>query len=61
MNKPKPVPPKFDTEAEERAFWEIHDSSDYVDWKQAMPVSFPNLKPSTNFQFSSWTSGLATS
>ena len=39
--------PKFKTEAEERAFWERHDSSDYVDWKAAKSVSMPNLKPST--------------
>ncbi len=47
MSKPKLIPPECDTEAEERSFWEIHDSSDYVDWRQATPVSFPNLKPST--------------
>lgn len=47
MNKPKKTPPKFETEAEERAFWESHDSSDYVDWKQAQPAMLPNLKPST--------------
>jgi len=47
MNKPKLIPPEFDTETEERAFWESHDSSDYMDWKQATPVSFPNLKPFT--------------
>jgi len=47
MSKSNLIPPEFDTEAEERAFWEIHDSSDYLDWKQATPVSFPNLKPST--------------
>lgn len=39
--------PVFETEADERAFWENHDSTDYVDWKQARPASFPNLKPST--------------
>lgn len=39
--------PSFSTEAEERAFWESNDSSDYVDWKQAQQVSMPNLKPST--------------
>ena len=39
--------PKFKTEAEERAFWEEHDSSDYVDWRQAQLVLMPNLKPST--------------
>ena len=46
MSKDKRVP-KFKTEAEERAFWENHDSTDYVDWKQAESVSMPNLKPST--------------
>jgi predicted DNA binding CopG/RHH family protein len=46
MSKVKRVP-KFKTEAEERTFWENHDSSDYVDWKQAESVSMPNLKPST--------------
>ena len=42
----KPVP-KFKSEAEERAFWETHDSSDYVDWMKAQRVVLPNLKPST--------------
>jgi predicted DNA binding CopG/RHH family protein len=39
--------PKFRTEAEERRFWETHDSADYVDWSKAREASFPNLKPST--------------
>ncbi len=39
--------PKFKNETEERDFWEKHDSSDYVDWKQAQYISMPNLKPST--------------
>lgn len=39
--------PKFKSEAEERAFWESHDSTEYVDWKQAKRAQFPNLKPST--------------
>lgn len=46
MGKPKPVP-RFRTEAEERKFWETHDSTDYVDWSKAERVRFPNLKPST--------------
>lgn len=46
MNKAKTIP-EFRTEAEERAFWESHDSSDYVDWGKAHPAAFPNLKPST--------------
>ena len=46
MSKAKKIP-EFKTEAEERAFWEKHDSSEYVDWKQAQSISMPNLKPST--------------
>lgn len=46
MSKAKTVP-DFKTEAEERTFWENHDSSGYVDWKQAESVSIANLKPST--------------
>ncbi len=42
----KPVP-SFASEAEERQFWEAHNSSDYVDWTGAERVSLPNLKPST--------------
>ena len=38
---------KFRDEAEERRFWETHDSSDYVDWSTAVRVRLPNLKPST--------------
>ncbi len=47
MNKPKKTVPDFESEAEERAFWESHDSSEYVDWSQAQSASFSNLKPST--------------
>ena len=46
MRKTKKIP-EFKSEAEERAFWETHDSSDYVDWSKAQPVLLPNLKPST--------------
>ncbi len=44
--KPDPIP-EFATEAEERAFWEREDSTDYVDWSEAERVRLPNLKPST--------------
>ena len=47
MGKPKNTPPEFKTEAEERIFWESHDSSGYVDWSQAKATRLPNLKPST--------------
>ena len=40
-------PTRFRNEADERAFWETHDSSAHVDWKQATRIRFPNLKPST--------------
>lgn len=47
MNKrPKQIP-SFADEAEERRFWESHDSGDYVDWSKAERVRLPNLKPST--------------
>jgi hypothetical protein len=38
--------PKFKTEGEEREFWATHDSTEYMDWKQAKLMVFPNLKPS---------------
>lgn len=44
--KRKPVP-QFHTEAEERVFWESHDSADYVDLTRAERARFPNLKLST--------------
>ena len=44
--KLKPTP-TFQTEAEERAFWEANDSADHVDWSKAARVSMPNLKPSS--------------
>ncbi|HYA07898.1 MAG TPA: BrnA antitoxin family protein [Xanthobacteraceae bacterium] len=39
--------PRFRSEAEERKFWETHNSSDYADWSSAMRVQLPNLKLST--------------
>ena len=42
----KPIP-EFKSEAEEREFWETHDSTDYLDWSKAESVRFPNLKLST--------------
>jgi len=46
MNKQKKIP-DFKSEADERIFWEDQDSTDYLDWGQARPASFPNLKLST--------------
>ena len=39
--------PKFKNEDEEREFWSKADSSEYLNWKSAERVLFPNLKPST--------------
>jgi predicted DNA binding CopG/RHH family protein len=46
MKKLKPIP-TFKTEAQQRKFWETHDSADYVDLGKAERVRFPNLKPFT--------------
>jgi hypothetical protein len=42
QNKLKPIP-KFRDEAEERNFWQTHDSTEYVDWSKAQRVRFPKL------------------
>lgn len=38
MSRKIKVLPDFASEAEERAFWEAHDSSDYADWGKAERV-----------------------
>lgn len=47
MSKRVEPVPAFASEAEERAWWEAHDSSGHVDWSKAERARFPNLKPST--------------
>ena len=42
----KPIP-RFETEDQEREFWSSHDSTEYIDWSTAKPITFRNLKPST--------------
>ncbi len=39
--------PEFKNEVEEHEFWQQNDTADFIDWKQAKKVRFPNLKPST--------------
>ncbi len=47
MSSPvKPVP-RFSSEAQERSYWESHDSTAHLDWTKAQRVVLPNLKPST--------------
>ena len=40
--KTMPVP-KFATEADERAYWEAHDSSEHVDWNRAVRARFERI------------------
>lgn len=47
MSKQPKATPKFANEAEERAFWESHDTSEFLDWSKARKVVLPNLKPTT--------------
>ena len=47
MSKQAKVVPKFANEAEERAFWDTHDSTEYLDWSKAQKAVLPNLKPTT--------------
>jgi predicted DNA binding CopG/RHH family protein len=47
MKKHLKTIPEFAGEADERAFWEAHDSTEYLDWSEAKAVVLPNLKPTT--------------
>jgi predicted DNA binding CopG/RHH family protein len=47
MSKKTKALPQFANEAEERKFWETHDSDDHVDWSKATRARFANLKPTT--------------
>jgi len=47
MRKARKPIPSFASEAEERAFWERADSTDYLDWRRAKRARLPNLRPST--------------
>ncbi len=49
MTKQIKLLPRFQSEAEERAYWESkgRDSTEYLDWAQAERAVLPNLKPST--------------
>ena len=47
MNKRLEAIPRFETEAQEREYWESHDSSSHLDWTLATRAVLPNLKPWT--------------
>ena len=45
---PEPVSNReIENEDEEREFWAMHDSTEFLDWSKAKRAVFPNLKPST--------------
>lgn len=46
MKKPLKIP-KFKNEDQEREFWWKIDLSEYLEPSDLKPVSFPNLKPTT--------------
>jgi predicted DNA binding CopG/RHH family protein len=46
MPKRKKIP-AFENEAQEAAFWDVHDVTDYFDMDSAKRVRFENLKKST--------------
>ncbi|HEX8196956.1 MAG TPA: BrnA antitoxin family protein [Pyrinomonadaceae bacterium] len=39
--------PIFESEDDEREFWAVKDSTDYIDWSTAEDKVMPNLKPTT--------------
>jgi predicted DNA binding CopG/RHH family protein len=47
MNQKFKTVPQFRSEAEERKFWQTHDTADYFDLSKAQRVRLPNLKLST--------------
>ena len=46
MSNLKPIP-DFKNLEEEAAFWDTHDSTEYVNWSIAEKTVMPNLKAST--------------
>ena len=47
MTKQIKAIPKFANEAQERAYWESHDSTEHLDWSRVKKVTLPNLKCTT--------------
>ena len=46
MSRKHKAIPAFESEVEERVFWESHDSTGHVDWSKAQRIRLSNLKPS---------------
>ena len=47
MSKPTKPVPKFTSEAQQREYWEKHDSTKHLYWSKAQKATLPNLKPTT--------------
>jgi predicted DNA binding CopG/RHH family protein len=47
-NTKKAKRPSFKSEDEERNFWSVADSTDYIDWSKGKIVEFEKLKPSVH-------------
>lgn len=47
MTKQLKAAPQFASEKAERAYWELHDSTEHVDWSKARKAALPNLKPTS--------------
>lgn len=47
MKTTKKELPDFQNEQEEREFWAVQDSLDYIDWNDGQTARFPKLKPTT--------------
>jgi hypothetical protein len=58
MKKLKPIP-TFKTEADERRFWETHDSSDYLDLSKAERVRFSKPEALNDHDFNTSAAGFA--
>ena len=51
--------PKFRNEAEERRFWETHNSTDYVDWRKSRTRALAQSQAVHHCDFSAATGHLA--
>lgn len=47
MSRQTKAIPKFANEAQERAYWAAHGSTEHLDWSKARKVTLANLKPTT--------------
>lgn len=46
MSKLKKIP-AFKNENEEKEFWRVNDSSEFLDWSKSKKIILPKLKPTT--------------